>query len=774
MSQHASSVASPSPAAASTEAPPQAERSPRALPRHTSGALSLALGCAFAGVAFAAQGGSELSRTTIVEIALTLASGAVVTLALLRARAGRSNGGLTVAAFAAFAAFTALSILWSIVPELSWLEANRTFAYLAVFTAAVACARLAPDGYAVLLRGILVGTFVIVAYALASRIWPATLASDEIYARLGQPYGYWNALGATAALAVPPALWLGSRRSGHAAVNALAYPLLTLSVVAMFLSYSRGALVFAGAGALVWLALVPLRLRSLAVLAVSLAGAAPIVIWTLSKDAFTKNQVPLAVRESISTQFGVFVVATAIVVLAVALVVQFRVGRRPPRLPIRLAVGGVAVLVACAVPIGLFAVLVSSDRGLTGTIKADYESLTSSTGKTPGGPSRLTTASNSRGRYWHQAKEVFVHNELRGTGAGTYGIARLRYRNDDLVAQHAHGYVMQTEADFGVIGLVLTVLLLVTWLVAAVRATAVTIRPRRRLPYGADRAGLVALSLAAIVYGLHSAIDWIWFVPGPTVMALAAAGFVAGRGPLRLRFAGPAPAPKPAEPRPLFVAPPFFSNGSGNGHYDPEATQVLVPRHRRVAAAVASGGRAAARPLRKVAGAPRPLLAAGAVAVTLLSAWTIWQPLRSDNASNHALDLSARGGYGAAFAATRDARSYDPLTPKPLVVRASIENQRGDRTAALHDLEAAVNEYRGDPQVWLQLAEYQLGTLGDPAAARNTLRGALFLDPQSPEAQTDFFAANQRLTGAPAAAPAGAGALPQAGAAAPSATPPGG
>ena len=43
------------------------------------------------------------------------------------------------------------------------------------------------------------------------------------------------------AVAVPPSLWLGSRRSGHAPVNALAYPLLSLCWVAIFLSYSRAA-----------------------------------------------------------------------------------------------------------------------------------------------------------------------------------------------------------------------------------------------------------------------------------------------------------------------------------------------------------------------------------------------------------------------------------------------------------------------------------------------------------------------------------------------------
>ena len=43
----------------------------------------------------------------------------------------------------------------------------------------------------------------------------------------------------------------------------------------------------------------------------------------------------------------------------------------------------------------------------------------------------------------------------------------------------------------------------------------------------------MALALVAVVFGLQSAIDWTWFVPGPMAMTLVAAGFVAGRGPGR-------------------------------------------------------------------------------------------------------------------------------------------------------------------------------------------------------------------------------------------------
>ena len=98
-------------------------------------------------------------------------------------------------------------------------------------------------------------------------------------------------------------------------------------------------------------------------------------------------------------------------------------------------------MVACVVPIVLVAVLASSDRGLGGTISQGYESLTSISKETPGGPARLLSASSSRGVYWHQAKEVFLDHYWKGSGAETFGVTRLRYRapTDRTVPQHAHG-----------------------------------------------------------------------------------------------------------------------------------------------------------------------------------------------------------------------------------------------------------------------------------------------------------------------------------------------
>jgi O-antigen ligase len=136
-----------------------------------------------------------------------------------------------------------------------------------------------------------------------------------------------------------------------------------------------------------------------------------------------------------------------------------------------------------------------------------------------------------------------------GTGAGGFDTARLRYREDRLEVAHAHGFVVQTLADLGLVGLALALALFGSWVVAARRSV--------RAATGAERAGLLTLVAVAVVFGTHNLVDWTWFVPGTAAIGLVAAGWVAGRGggrPERVRSRGRPPPPRtrrpPSRPRP--------------------------------------------------------------------------------------------------------------------------------------------------------------------------------------------------------------------------------
>lgn len=681
--------------------------------RYASSAASVLTGAAFAGVAFGAKGGSELSALTWVEILLIIGGALLVAAAVVHGRRDRIDGGFALLAFVALAALTVLSLLWSIAPDLSWIEANRTLTYLVVFAGGMALARLVPASWSVLLKGILIAAAAIVVYALASRIWPGTLAPDEIYARISKPYDYWNAVGVTAALAIPPAVWLGARRSGHAPTNALAYPLLGLLIVALFLSYSRGALAAAVVAMIVWFAFVPLRVRSLAVLGVSVVGSAPVIVWALNRAAFTKDLVPLSVRESAAGEFGLLLLTMVVVLLAVGLAIGFRVSLSAPSFRIRRRVGVTAVACACLVPLAVFTSVAFSSRGLTGTISNRFHDLTSETATTSGGPQRLTQTSSSRGRYWRNAGHIYAAHPVAGTGAGTFGTARLRYRKDVLLARHAHGFFAQTMSDLGTVGLVVVLAFAAAWFAAVFRTTGGRLRFWRPRPEGpalwdAERVGVTALALSALVFGLHSAIDWTWFVPGCAVLGIFTAGFVAGRGPLPVLSTAIAGAP---------VA----------------YTSAQLPRTPRGWFLPKDPARAGA---------------AVAVAIAaILCAWAVDQPERSDSATRTALTLAAQGHLQQALAKADRAHNLNPLSPKPLLVRAAIQDSGGDTKDALTTIESAVIEQPSNPQLWEKLADYQLNRLHNPRAALQALRAELYLDPLEQSAQALFLQASAAARG---------------------------
>jgi hypothetical protein len=360
---------------------------------HAPRAAEVVLGGALAGVAFGAAGGSELSRTTIVEILVVLVGGAIVAAAVAWSRPGPVHGALSVALFAALAVVTAMSVMWAVVPDLAYVEAGRTFAYLAIFAAAVAGARLAPRATPTVIKGVVLAATAAVVYSLAARVWPGSIGETEISNRIGQPFQYWNAVGTTAALAIPGLLWLGTRRNG-ALGRVLAYPGLGAAVLAILLTQSRGALVAAAIGTIAWLAIVPLRLRTLPLIVLPSIGAGAVAAWALAKDAFSVAAEPLSVKESVADEFGLLLVLMALVLVVAGAAVNAGETRGVPPLHVRRRIGIVALAIACAVPLVAFTSVAFSDRGIGGAIGDRVDELTSETQTAPSeqGAGRLTAA----------------------------------------------------------------------------------------------------------------------------------------------------------------------------------------------------------------------------------------------------------------------------------------------------------------------------------------------------------------------------------------------
>jgi cytochrome c-type biogenesis protein CcmH/NrfG len=187
------------------------------------------------------------------------------------------------------------------------------------------------------------------------------------------------------------------------------------------------------------------------------------------------------------------------------------------------------------------------------------------------------------------------------------------------------------------------------------------------------------LLVLVVIYGLQSAVDWTWFIPGTTVIALVCAGWLAGRGPLE---------------------------------------QEIVSR----------------RPGRSIGTGAAVAALTAVAAVVLLGGWTMLGPLRSADADSAALS-ALPGNTAGALSDARSAANADPLDYEPLWTMAAIYSQLGNRGATLAEYRKAVSIQPSNAQTWLGLGYYELTATHDPRQALVDLRHAQRLD-----RATAFFA----------------------------------
>jgi hypothetical protein len=674
-------------------ADPRAFAGRLALPRVAAEPLAtVAFGVVLAAIALQGGGGLQLGSLTKVELAVDGVAGGLTAAAIVvGGHTRRLWGAITLTLMGALVAVTALSLTWAVEPSGAWVEADRTLSYLAAMAAGVALVRLFPNRWGSLLGGVVLASVIVCGYALLTKVFPGALNPDEIYARLREPFGYWNAVGLMAAAAGPACLWLGARRSGHAAISALAYPALGLLVVALLLAYSRGALLALACGCALWFAIVPLRLRGVAVLATSALCGGLVAFWAFASNPLSTDNVLLADRASAGHELGIALAAMVLVLLAAGLAIGFSSAQRAPSLEARRQAGVLVLVLLSLVPVAFVGALALSSRGLGGSLSNGWTNLTdphANGNNITNSPDRLTAVGSVRARYWNEALKIADAHKALGVGAGGYATVRPRYRNDTLDVRHAHGYVVQTVADMGAVGMGVSLALLAAWLAAAARTVGLW-GAGRRAPWTPERVGMATLLAICVVFGVHSFIDWTWFVPGNAILALLCAGWLVGRGPTD-------------EP---------IARGT--------AARLAMREPWRIGLAVA------------------------AVAVALVAAWTSWQPQRAVAEGSDALGTAEAGHFAQARDQIAQARRINPLSVDLLFQQAAIERADGNSAGARSALQEAVRKQPANPATWLTLAEFELSE-GRKPQALSAVGSALYLDPRSQEAISTYLQASGR------------------------------
>jgi hypothetical protein len=405
-------------------------------------------------------------------------------------------GRLALGGLALLCVWTALSISWAPLGARAVDDLQRLMLYLAFFVASAAL--LGGDGVRRRLEPLLVlGAFVIVAYALSERLLPDLVElsrSRSSSGRLEQPISYWNGLGALLAigfvLAVRVAGDVGRPRLLRAAA-AVAGVWLGLGV---YLSFSRGALAAAGAGLLVVLALAPGGRASLrAAVTITVCAALAAAVATRF-DSITS----LELGEKGDAGDG-FQMLAVLVLLSVAAAL---ITPRPPRMRMPAPSLGVSRPVAV-----LSATLVVALAGAV-TV-AVLEGKPEGTSPVPGADAeRLGSIDTNRYRYWEVALDAWADKPLTGVGSGGFKVRWLRERDRVDASGEAHSLYVETAAELGLVGLAF----LVMWLAGTAAAV---VRLHRRDPSAG--AGVAA---GLTVWALHASLDWDWEIPAVTMPAL--------------------------------------------------------------------------------------------------------------------------------------------------------------------------------------------------------------------------------------------------------------
>jgi tetratricopeptide (TPR) repeat protein len=184
----------------------------------------------------------------------------------------------------------------------------------------------------------------------------------------------------------------------------------------------------------------------------------------------------------------------------------------------------------------------------------------------------------------------------------------------------------------------------------------------------------VTVLAVVVIFGIHSTIDWTWFIPGAAIPALVCAGWLAGRGPL------PAPVGRLPRPRGLLEAP------------------------------------------------LRSATALALCALALLGAWIVWQPQRSADAVSASVNALTAGNAGAALSDARTAVAADPLDLQARGTLSAVYRALGDDRSARQQLVAGTSEQPSNPESWRMLAAFDTAT-GRAADAQRELVRARALDP---------------------------------------------
>jgi tetratricopeptide (TPR) repeat protein len=448
--------------------------------------------------------GPSDARLALIGLAVWAAAGiafAAVAWGALPRPALAADGLVAVLFFAAWVVWGGVTLLWSIEPDRSWDVLNRGLVYLAALALGALAGTVVPRAPRVA-AWVLAGVIgVALVWALLGKVVPALDPDVDRSARLRGPVEYWNALALLIAVSLPLWAWVAARREHDARMRALGAAGLFLSFVALALTASRGGVVVALVAVAVWLAIGGAALESAVALALAAVAALPVTAWALGRDGLTEAGAADSLRSREGAWLGVLLVLGSAAVWLVALAAAHAEERLAPGEAARrrasraaLAVAGAALVLAVVVGIARV-----GDPVDWADARLDEFRNPPSVQVSQGSERLGEFSSNHRWTWWSESWRIWRDNPAGGTGAGSFALARLPYREDTQRPLEPHNLAVQALAETGAVGFLL--------LLGFGFAAAWVVAGRLRGLEGAERAAAAALAAGLAAYAAHALID---------------------------------------------------------------------------------------------------------------------------------------------------------------------------------------------------------------------------------------------------------------------------
>jgi O-antigen ligase len=479
------------------------------------GALTIYLGFDGGGYFPPATGVACVTLAIVLVVRLTLAERPLEGFGL--------GAALVTAALGLFAAWALVSSAWSDSPARAVTEFDRALLYILLLALVATLPRTTETARLVML-GIAAGMTFVCIGGLATRVLPDVfpIAPNVLDQRLSYPITYWNGLGLVAALAILFATHLTCSAREPVAARVTAAAFLPLLAATLYFTFSRASIVVMVIGVVAYVVLARPRAFGPALIAVG-PPTIVAVVWAYNAELLARPDPTTA--GAVDEGHEVFLVLVLCALAAgAARYALIRIGLderllkidvpKRTRNAIVATTAGVLVLAAGTAWIALD----MNDR-----ISRQYEKFKEGDviRANEDARERLTdVGNNGRIEHWEEAIDAFSSHPLKGTGAGTYELTWAKNRHSDFTVRDGHSLYLETLSELGLVGAVLLVLALGGILVALGMRSG-----------GHGLGTWSALFIAACMWALHAAQDWVWELPAVTAWLFAAGGIALARPP---------------------------------------------------------------------------------------------------------------------------------------------------------------------------------------------------------------------------------------------------